>query len=124
LRVTTAFLTRIATAVSEHDVDDSFVIFASQMLAGPLLRTVFRRLVSRADITHRHSFLDPQKGSGQFSSHDVHEIHRPRSFSNMSLARVMFVLQRMMLQARSGQRGCAVSFGAELTAETMRFHGV
>jgi len=45
-------------------------------------------------------------------------------FGNMSSATVMFVLQRMMQQARPGQRGCAISFGPGLTAETMRFHGV
>lgn len=43
-------------------------------------------------------------------------------FGNMSSATVMFVLQLLMKQARSGQRGCAVSFGPGLTAEIMRFH--
>jgi predicted naringenin-chalcone synthase len=43
-------------------------------------------------------------------------------FGNMSSATIMFVLQRMMQQARPGQRGCAMSFGPGLTAETMRFH--
>lgn len=46
------------------------------------------------------------------------------SFGNMSSATVMFVLQRMMEQSRPGQRGCAMSFGPGLTAETMRFHAV
>ncbi len=45
-------------------------------------------------------------------------------FGNMSSATVMFVLQRMMQQAQLGQRGCAMSFGPGLTAETMRFHVV
>jgi predicted naringenin-chalcone synthase len=45
-------------------------------------------------------------------------------FGNMSSATVMFVLQRIMQQAQSGQRGCAMSFGPGLTAETMRFHVV
>jgi predicted naringenin-chalcone synthase len=43
-------------------------------------------------------------------------------FGNMSSATVMFVLERMMQQAQPGQRGCAMSFGPGLTAETMRFH--
>ncbi len=43
-------------------------------------------------------------------------------FGNMSSATIMFVLQRMMQQAQPGQRGCAMSFGPGLTAETMRFH--
>jgi len=45
-------------------------------------------------------------------------------FGNMSSATVMFVLQRIMQQAQTGQRGCAMSFGPGLTAETMRFHAV
>jgi alpha-pyrone synthase len=45
-------------------------------------------------------------------------------FGNMSSATVMFVLHRMMQQGRPGQRGCAMSFGPGLTAETMRFHAV
>lgn len=45
-------------------------------------------------------------------------------FGNMSSATVMFVLQRLMLQAHPGQHGCAMSFGPGLTAETMRFHAV
>jgi hypothetical protein len=57
----TAYLNRIATAVPEHDVHDAFVVFAEQMLAEPRLRTVFRRMVSRAGIEHRYSSLDPQK---------------------------------------------------------------
>jgi alpha-pyrone synthase len=45
-------------------------------------------------------------------------------FGNMSSATVMFVLERMMQRARPGQRGCAMSFGPGLIAETMRFHAV
>jgi alpha-pyrone synthase len=45
-------------------------------------------------------------------------------FGNMSSVTVMFVLRRMMQQARPEQRGCAMSFGPGLTAETMRFHAV
>lgn len=44
------------------------------------------------------------------------------SYGNMSSATVMFVLERMMQRARSGQRGCAISFGPGVTAETMIFH--
>jgi alpha-pyrone synthase len=44
-------------------VHDTFVVFAEQMRPDPRLRTVFCRMVSRANIAHRNSFLDPQKGS-------------------------------------------------------------
>lgn len=45
-------------------------------------------------------------------------------FGNMSSATVMFVLERLMKEARTGQRGCAISFGPGLTAEIMRFHAI
>jgi alpha-pyrone synthase len=45
-------------------------------------------------------------------------------FGNMSSATVMFVLKDLMRFATSGQRGCAMSFGPGLTAETMGFHVV
>lgn len=47
-----------------------------------------------------------------------------RQFGNMSSATVMFVLRDLMRVARSGQAGCAMSFGPGLTAEMMRFHAV
>jgi predicted naringenin-chalcone synthase len=46
------------------------------------------------------------------------------NYGNMSSASVMFVLQRLLERARSGQVGCAMSFGPGVTAETMMFHAV
>lgn len=43
-------------------------------------------------------------------------------FGNMSSATVMFVLEKIMQMAKPGQRGCAMSFGPGVTAETMLFH--
>jgi predicted naringenin-chalcone synthase len=45
-------------------------------------------------------------------------------FGNMSSATVMFVLEKLMLTAQPGEKGCAMSFGPGLTAETMLFHAV
>ena len=42
-------------------------------------------------------------------------------YGNMSSGTVMFVLDRLMRGARAGQRGCAMSFGPGLVAETMMF---
>jgi predicted naringenin-chalcone synthase len=42
-------------------------------------------------------------------------------YGNMSSGTVMFVLDRIMRSARKGQRGCAMSFGPGLVAETMMF---
>jgi len=46
------------------------------------------------------------------------------NFGNMSSASVMFVLEQLMRRTRSGQQGCAMSFGPGVTAETMLFHAV
>ncbi len=43
-------------------------------------------------------------------------------YGNMSSATVMFVLEQIMRRARPDQRGCAMSFGPGVTAETMLFH--
>ncbi len=86
--MTTAYLNRIATAVPEHDVHDVFVVFAEQMLVDPRLRTVFRRMVSRADIAHRYSFLDPQGGTT--SSYDAHEFYQLGDFPNTSRRMELF----------------------------------
>jgi alpha-pyrone synthase len=44
-----------------------------------------------------------------------------KDFGNMSSGTVMFVLQEIMRQAQAGQRGCAMSFGPGLVAESMMF---
>jgi alpha-pyrone synthase len=88
--MTTAYLNRIATAVPEYDVHDAFAVFAEQMLTDPRLRPVFRRMVSRANIAHRYSFLDPRKGSGQFSSQGANEFYRPGNFPNTARRMELF----------------------------------
>jgi predicted naringenin-chalcone synthase len=82
--MTTAYLNRIATAVPEHDVHGEFVIFAEKMLVDTRLRMIFRRMVSRADIAHRYSFLDPRRGVGQCSSHNANEFYQLGNFPTTS----------------------------------------
>jgi predicted naringenin-chalcone synthase len=43
-------------------------------------------------------------------------------FGNMSSATIMFVLESVMKTAKTGDIGCAMSFGPGLTAETFLFH--
>lgn len=88
--MTTVYLNRIATAVPEHDVHDAFVVFAEEMLADSRLRTIFRRMVSRADIAHRYSFLDPKKGSDRFSSHNTNNFYRRGNFPNTARRMELF----------------------------------
>lgn len=44
-----------------------------------------------------------------------------RRYGNMSSATVMFVIESLMRSAGRGKKGCAMSFGPGLTAETMLF---
>ena len=44
-----------------------------------------------------------------------------RDFGNMSSATVLFVLKALLDEGKKGARGCAMSFGPGLTAETMLF---
>jgi alpha-pyrone synthase len=102
--LTTAYLNRIATAVPEHDVHNAFVVFAENMLADPRLRTVFRRMVRRANIAHRYSSLDPQNGSGDFSSHDALEFYRLGNFPNTARRMEMFEQSAPLLMRKAVDR--------------------
>jgi alpha-pyrone synthase len=104
LHLTTAYLNRIATAVPEHDVHDAFVVVAEKMLADTQLRTVFRRMVRRANIAHRYSFLDPQKGSGQFSSHDAQEFYRLGNFPDTARRMQLFEQSAPVLMRKAVDR--------------------
>src|SRR5665213_2837347 len=103
-RLTTAYLNRIATAVPEHDVHNTFIVFAEKMLAHPRLRTVFRRMVSRAGIAHRYSFLDPQNGSCQFSPYDAHEFYRLGNFPNTARRMELFEQSAPVLMRKAVDR--------------------
>jgi len=98
--LTTAYLNRIATAVPEHDVHNAFVLFAEKMLADPRPRTVFRRMVTRAEIAHRYSFLDPQPGS----QNDAHEFYRLGSFPNTSRRMELFEERAPVLMRKTVDR--------------------
>lgn len=52
----------------------------------------------------------------------VHSREVLKDYGNMSSGTVMFVLERMLQTAKAGARGCAMSFGPGLVAETMLFH--
>lgn len=102
--MTTAYLKRIATAVPEHDVHDAFVVFAEKMLVDPRLRAIFRRMANRANIAHRYSFLDAEKGSSQFSSHDAHDFYRPGNFPNTARRMELFEQSAPVLMKKAVDR--------------------
>ncbi len=102
--MTTAYLNRIATAVPEHDVHDAFVVFAEKMLANPRLRAVFRRMVIRADIAHRYSFLDPRQDSRLSSRHDAHQFYRPGNFPDTAQRMEVFEQSAPVLMRKAVDR--------------------
>ncbi len=68
------------------------------------------------DAVERALVLEPQRlAASRGVLHD---------FGNMSSATVSFVLAALARQARTGEKGCAMSFGPGLVAETMRFRAV
>jgi alpha-pyrone synthase len=66
--MTQAFLQRIATAVPDHDIHQSFVDFAAEMLTDPRARSIFQRLVAKSDISHRYSCLARDPSTSGFTS--------------------------------------------------------
>jgi predicted naringenin-chalcone synthase len=54
-----AHVNRIATAVPPHEVHDAFVAFVAGTIPDSKRRQVFERMVSRAGIERRFSFLEP-----------------------------------------------------------------
>jgi alpha-pyrone synthase len=63
-----------------------------------------------------------EKGLGLGTESLRHSRNVLARFGNMSSATVMFVLASILREAQPGQRGCAMSFGPGVTAETMLFH--
>ncbi len=66
--MTSAYLQRIATAVPDHDIHQSFVDFAAEMLADPRARSIFQRLVAKSDIRHRYSCLQRVQSPDGFAA--------------------------------------------------------
>jgi predicted naringenin-chalcone synthase len=57
--MTTAYVNRIGTAVPDHDVHQTFIDFVAESLPDDRSRRLFRRMVQRAEIDHRYSYLQP-----------------------------------------------------------------
>jgi alpha-pyrone synthase len=102
--LTTAYLNRIATAVPEHDVHNPFVFFAEDMLLDPRLRAIFRRMVSRADIAHRYSFLDPRPSSGSPSANDARQFYQPGNFPHTARRMELFEQSAPVLMRQAVDR--------------------
>jgi predicted naringenin-chalcone synthase len=59
MMMTRAYLNRLATVVPEHEVHETFVVFAERALQDRRSRLLFERMVSRSGIRQRWSCLAP-----------------------------------------------------------------
>lgn len=71
------YLNQIATAVPEHDLHKKFIDFAPRLLKDPRRRDLFERMVKRAQIEHRYSFLKPHPEKGKI---DLDGFYQPGNF--------------------------------------------
>jgi predicted naringenin-chalcone synthase len=102
--MTTAYLNRIVTAVPDHDVHEAFVSFAETMLVDPRVNNVFRRMASRSEISHRYSFLDPQRDPERSSAHNAYEFYRLGAFPSTARRMALFEQCAPMLMRKALDR--------------------
>ncbi|MBV9548764.1 MAG: type III polyketide synthase [Alphaproteobacteria bacterium] len=97
-----AYLNRIATAVPPHDVHDAFLSFGRRVLGGDNRRLVlFDRLVKRAEIAHRYSFLSP---TGDAGAVDGEGFYRFGQFPNTAARMRLFETLAPSLAAEAVRR--------------------
>jgi predicted naringenin-chalcone synthase len=74
-----AHINRIGTALPPNDVHSAFVDFVGTLITDRRDQTIFRRLVGRAAIDHRWSFVTPVKDPDGFTV-DAEGFYRPGGF--------------------------------------------
>jgi hypothetical protein len=91
--MTTAHINRIGTAVPDHDVHDTFIRFADQMLSERKSRLLFNRMVQRAEIEHRYSTFKP--GEMPAIAADSNGFYRPGHFVSTAARMKCFETQAL-----------------------------
>jgi predicted naringenin-chalcone synthase len=93
----------------------------------PIVMNTLLKECTRRDIAHwaihpgGRTVLDAVQTGAELDEHQLIEAREVlRDFGNMSSASIMFVLQKMLNNARAGE-GLAMAFGPGLTVESMRF---
>ena len=95
----TAHINRIGTAVPDHDVHDTFIRFADQILPERKSRLLFKRMVQRAEIEHRYSTLEP--GEMPTTTAESDGFYRPGHFSGTAARMRRFETHAAELALRS-----------------------
>lgn len=98
-----AHLQRIATAVPDHDIHQSFIDFAGEMLQDARARSIFQRLVAKSDIRHRYSCLR-NGGSNQGFALDAHTFYASGQFPTTGERMRVFEIAAPLLARRALDR--------------------
>ncbi len=96
--MTQVYLNKIATAVPVHDVHDTFVAYAPNLLSAERDRKMFRILAQRAQIEHRFSVLAPHPCATQF---DDNNFYRPGDFPSTQERMAFYKRQAFPLAQRA-----------------------
>lgn len=84
-----AFINTIATAVPDFDVHEKFIQYCPRLLDDKRSARLFQRMVERAQIQHRYSFLEPHRDEDKM---DTQGFYRPEAFPDTA-ARMQFYEQ-------------------------------
>lgn len=74
-----AHINRIGTALPPHDVHDAFMRFVGDLIEDRRDATLFRRMVGRAGIAHRWSYVEPVENPNRFLA-DKQGFYTPGNF--------------------------------------------
>src|SRR6266540_785581 len=133
LRLTTAYINRIATTVPTHDVHQRFIGFAQLLLSGDQHRSErFARMAEVAGIAHRYSCIDPDGGFYAFGRFPgtaermrAFDVHAPdlavATIDRLNLGRERGEITHLLITCCTGfsAQGLAIeSFRAVLVPET------
>jgi predicted naringenin-chalcone synthase len=112
MQTATAHINRIGTALPPHDVHEAFTAFVGDLIEDRRQSLIFRRMVGRAGISHRWSYVEPAENPNRFLA-DKQGFYTPGAFPSTA--------QRMLRYEAlaPGLAGAAIdSLG--LTAEERR----
>ncbi len=98
--MTQAHLQRIATAVPDHDIHESFIDFAGGMLEDTRARSIFQRLVAKSEIRHRYSCLR-NGGPSQGFAMDAHTFYERGRFPSTAERMRVFETAAPLLMRRA-----------------------
>ena len=99
----TVYLNRVATAVPDYEVHDTFVHFAGNLLRERSSRLLFERMVSRSQIERRWSCLTPPR-PGANDALDGEGFYRPGQFPSTAQRMSRYETEAPILGAKAVDR--------------------